>query len=206
MWHSEWPFCPCFHHVWCNFIDFYHSHCILPEESLSNPFLHLNFSAFLPFLWPFSVLFFVVCTFIWGETKWSMTLTWHSARKRKARWQDCFCTLSANYLTENILLGLSCTEFWLIRIIFACYRHKVQGRDGSYATVIEEMFEKAITLPALQYETFTREKLDLCNKGKPLAPFGNLVKIHVDKKLSMSGSGSYLFPNTNRNEELSESS
>lgn len=52
------------------------------------------------------------------------------------------------------------------------------------------MFEKAVTLPALQYETFTSEILDLYNKDKLLAPFGNLVNIHIDKKLSMSGSAS----------------
>ena len=56
------------------------------------------------------------------------------------------------------------------------------------------MFEIAVSLFVLQYETFKREKLDMHNSDKSLAPFGNLVEIHSDKKLSMSGSASYLFP------------
>lgn len=49
-----------------------------------------------------------------------------------------------------------------------------------------EMLGKTVTLPALQYEIFTRQKLCLYNKDQLSAPFGNLVKIHIDKKLCMS--------------------
>lgn len=57
-----------------------------------------------------------------------MTLTWHSARKRKAHWQDYFFTLLADYLIENIFLELSHTEFCLVRIAYAYYKYKMQGR------------------------------------------------------------------------------
>lgn len=100
------------------------------KNLLSNPFLHLNFSAFLPFLCPFSVLFLILCTFFWGQTGGSTTVTRRSARRRKAYWQDYFSTLPAYYLTENMLLELSCTEFWLVRVASACYSHKVQARVG----------------------------------------------------------------------------
>lgn len=42
----------------------------------------------------------------------------------------------------------------------------------------------------LQDGIVTGEKLNLDNNDKSLAPFGNLVKTHTDKNLSMSGSAS----------------
>jgi len=56
--------------------------------------------------------------------------------------------------------------------------------------VIQEIFEITVSLLVLQYEIFTREKLHLHTSEKTLSPFGNLVKIHIDKKLRMSGSAS----------------